>query len=480
MSDQGASGKEATTTQRILVSIHHPAQAHFYRHIVTELTRRGHEVRVCVRDKEMTAQLLGAFDIPHSVLAESSETLPGTIGTQLAYEYRLLREARAFQPDVLTAIGGIEIAHVAPFVGARTLAFDDTAARTGRLLTIPSLDVVCTPAGFDRPVRGHERPYDGYHELAYLHPDRFEPAPERLRAHGVDTDETYFVLRFAAWNAHHDVGEHGLSEPAKRRLVDALSERGEVYISSESTLPADLEAHRLPVPVHCVHDLLAFADLYVGDSGTMATEAAVLGTPAVRSNSLAGDDDLSNFVELEENYGLLASTTREEAMFEHIETFLAESEETIEKRRRRLIDEKEDVTAYAVGQLEALAGAVDTARHATATTPGEQPAHMSEPNPYTTEQNDERPWQTSADTEPERATAVTQEETVTLPEGVNDRIETRIEDTHFESTDEYVTLVMELVVDKLDRESESGDEDNRERVSETDGMEEQLESLGYL
>ena len=37
----------------------------------------------------------------------------------------------------------------------------------------------------------------------------------------------------------------------------------------------------------------------------MATEAALLGTPAIRSNSFVGDNDMSNFKMLEEKYGLL-------------------------------------------------------------------------------------------------------------------------------------------------------------------------------
>ena len=43
----------------------------------------------------------------------------------------------------------------------------------------------------------------------------------------------------------------------------------------------------------------------MGDSQTMATEAALLGTPAIRSNSFVGENDMTNFKVLENNYGLL-------------------------------------------------------------------------------------------------------------------------------------------------------------------------------
>src|SRR5690606_37665377 len=60
-----------------------------------------------------------------------------------------------------------------------------------------------------------------------------------------------------------------------------LTERGKVLISSESQLPTDLKRFAIKGPIHHIHHLLAFADLYVGESATMASEAAVLGTPAV-------------------------------------------------------------------------------------------------------------------------------------------------------------------------------------------------------
>lgn len=348
----------ATSSEQlsVLVSIHHPAQAHFYRPIVEELADRGHDVYVCVRDKEMTCALLDAFGIEYAVLASARESVPGKLLMQLEYEYRLLQVARQVRPDVITSIGGIEISHVAPLVGAKTIAFDDTAARTAQLVTAPSLDVVCTPAAFNRPVRGERRPYDGYHELAYLHPDRFDPDPAVLRDCGLEPDDTYFVVRFAAFDAHHDVGEHGFGSEAKRRLVQELADHGTVYVSSETPLDLGPEAVNLPVPPHRIHDLLAFADLYVGDSGTMATEAAMLGTPAVRTSSMAKEDDLSNFVELEEEYGLLYSYSETEATLEQVRSLLDQPalSAAFDRRRQQLLEDKIDVTAFAVRELESL------------------------------------------------------------------------------------------------------------------------------
>lgn len=339
---------------KYLVTIQHPAQAQFYRHPVTELRDRGHDVRVLVRDKDVTTDLLDAFDIPHRVLARSPNSVGGLPLMQLRYEYRLFREALRFRPHVMTSVGGLEISHVAPLVGARSVAFDDSEWTPSRRITLPSLDAVWTPRAFAADRGTHQRYYDGYHELSYLHPDRFEPDPDRLRAAGVDPDDRYFVLRFVAWNAHHDVGQAGFSPAAKRRLVGELERLGNVYVSTEADVPDEFEQYRLPVPPHLLQDLLYYADLYVGDSQTMATEAAILGTPAVRSNSFAGEGDMSNFVELEEEYGLLHSIPDEDAAVDRALELAADSSSKTEWRRRReaLLADKIDVAGHVVSVLE--------------------------------------------------------------------------------------------------------------------------------
>lgn len=364
-----------TGRRRFLISIHHPAQVHFYRHIVGELRSHGHEVRVCVRDKEMAAELLDAFDIEHTVLNRARETFLGTALTQGSYEIRLLREALRFRPDVLTSIGGIEISHVAPLVGARSIAFTDTPSSVARRLTSPFLDITCTPTAFNGSVRGEHRQYEGYHELAYLHPDRFDPQIDRLREYGVDPGEELFLVRFVSWQAYHDVGKAGFSRAAKQKLISTLDDEGTVYITSERPLPVDFEEYALPVPSHLVHDLLAATDLYVGDSATMATEAALLGVPTVRMSTDVTGTDIGNFIELEERYELLSSFADEARALDRVEELLDTPAvgEQWKQRRDRLLAEKRDVTAYAVEQLETLAGVSPDTRPVEDRTPLAEP-----------------------------------------------------------------------------------------------------------
>ena len=341
---------------KVIITIQHPAHVHFYRYVIDELEAAGHETFVFARENDLAVPLLDYYDIPHEVLAGPQDSLSELIRVQLIYEWRLLRRARRIDPDVMTAIGGVAVSHVAPIVGARSVVFLDNEGFACHKVTVPFADAVCTPRRHGDEYGAKHVRYDGYHELAYLHPNRFDPAPAALRSHGVDPDERYFVLRFRKWDALHDVGAGGFSLDGKRELVSMLVDHGEVYITSTDDLPSDLEPHRLPVPSHLIHDLLYFADCYAGDSATMATEAAVLGTPAVRVQSFAADERMTNFVELEEEYGLLRSTHDEEIALDYVEELVTDPDASKQwrERRRRLFDDKIDVVPYVVELLTGL------------------------------------------------------------------------------------------------------------------------------
>ncbi|XVH33561.1 DUF354 domain-containing protein (plasmid) [Haloferacaceae archaeon DSL9] len=340
---------------KVLITMQHPAHVHFYKHVIAQLETRGHDIHVFVRDKGIIKELLESYEIPYTPLVTARNGRFGVVRAQLRYEYELWRRARRLDPDVMTAIGGIAVSHVSKLIGSTSVVFTDSGDHVplNRLGTTFA-DVVCTPKGIDADYGPQQLRYDGYHELAYLHPKRFEPDESVLLRQGIDPNETYALLRFGALGAHHDHGWGGISDSGKRDLVERLSNYGGVFIANESELPPAFEAYRLPVAPADVHHLLYYANLYVGDSQTMATEAALLGTPTIRSNSFAGDDDdMSNFVELEHEYDLMFSTTDERAAIERAEEWIADPDvaSSWKAKRRRLFDEKIEVTDFVTDLL---------------------------------------------------------------------------------------------------------------------------------
>ncbi|WP_336036821.1 hypothetical protein [Halobacterium yunchengense] len=343
----------------VLFDVTHPALVHLFAGPAETLADRGHDVAIAAREKDVTTTLLDAAGLPYVVASRAGSGPLSRVAELPARGLGLVRLARRLRPDVVVSQVDPAAVHAANLAGASAVVFDDSEhERLAAALTHRFADVVCTPASFRRAVPNQRR-YDGFHELAYLHPERFTPDPGVLREHGVDPDERYAVVRFAAWDAHHDVGRRGFSPAGKRRLLAALSEVATVYVTSERDADgalAGLAADPLPVPVDAVHDLLAFADCYAGDSQTMATEAAVLGTPAVRASAFAGDGDMSNFRELEDEYGLLASFADEDAAVDRAVAYArSPPHEAMARRRERLLADKVDVAAFVVDVVEGAA-----------------------------------------------------------------------------------------------------------------------------
>ncbi len=338
---------------KILLDILHPAHVHFFRNAVAILGGDGHEVLVTARDKDLTLELLSLYDIPHRLLSREAQGKSGLIRELVRRNARLRRLVLRERPDVLASIGGISTAQVGFLTRTTNLIFYDTENATlSNLLSYPFASQVITPDCYRGRVLGRQATYPGYHELAYLHPDRFAPDPAVLARHGIDAGERYSVVRFVSWQAVHDLGVGGFSGDQKSALIEALRRHGQVFISSERPLPAALEELRLALPPHEVHHLLAFARLFIGESATMASESAVLGTPAIYVDEVGrGYTD-----EQERRYGLV-SNYRPSA----VERAIAEAVEILESDRKsrqefrsaveRLLLDKIDVTQVIVRAL---------------------------------------------------------------------------------------------------------------------------------
>jgi predicted glycosyltransferase len=334
----------------ILIDILHPAHVHFFRNFRTEMIERGHEVTVTARAKDVAVDLLEHYDIPHDVLS-AQQTGLGLAGELVTRTARLLGRTRRQRPTALTGIMGPSIAPVGRLLRIPSVVFYDTefATKTNRFV-YPLASWVCTPDSYTAPVGGNHVTYPGYHELAYLHPDRFRPDPARLGAYGLEPGESYSVVRFVSWDASHDSGEVALTPDQKRRIVEELEEQGRVVVSSEGPLPQDLLGKALQGPVADVHHLLAFARVVVGESATISSEAAVLGTPAVfiATTGRGYTDDQ------ERRYGLVRSFTPDrfdEALAAALEA-TSRSPQWRADRRDRLLADKIDVTGWMIDFFE--------------------------------------------------------------------------------------------------------------------------------
>lgn len=335
---------------RVLIDILHPAHVHFFRNFHHEMTDRGHDLVITARDKDRSTELLRAYDLPYEQI--SRQRAGGGLALEMVQRTsRLVRHMRSFRPDVMTGIMGPSIAAAGALRRVPSVVFYDTefAVQTNRLV-YPLAHTVCTPDCYQGRVPGRHVQYTGYHELAYLHPNRFQADPARLADFGVTPGERFSIVRFVSWQAVHDRREKGLTTEQKRHLVSVMQRHGRVLISSEAPLSGDLAELAVRGPVEQIHHLMAHAQLVVGESATMSSEAAVLGVPAVfiATTGRGYTDDQ------ERRYGLVKHFTEDrfDAAAATVEEFLAAPRSRWSDARQRMLEDKIDVTAWMVDFFE--------------------------------------------------------------------------------------------------------------------------------
>jgi uncharacterized protein len=335
---------------RIIIDIGHPAHVHLFKYFAKELIDKGYKVLFCVRRKECNVELLEHYGLPYKCLTKNYRSITGKIAGYFLYEIKLLMIAFKFRPDVFIGHSAFYSAHVAFLLGKKHISLEDTGNMEQVKLYLPFTDVVLISTSFKKDLGRKQQYYDGYHELAYLHPNRFKPDKEVVKSLNLNENENYAIVRFVSRKSSHDMGLKGITLDLKREIVKKLSEYIRVFISSEEPLPDDLKSYQLDIKPWQMHDVMNYATIYFGDSATMASESAIMGVPAVYL-----DDTGRYYTEEEEKkYGLvfnyiLSEEDIHKALDQAIELIRnPRLKEDMMERKQKLISDHIDVTAFLV------------------------------------------------------------------------------------------------------------------------------------
>jgi predicted glycosyltransferase len=340
----------------IFVNISHPAHVHFFKNAMKILSQRGHNVITGARYKEFTIDLLNAYKVKHTVLTKKGQGLIGLIKELIKQQFKISKIIRENQLDLMLQISGIFNAPVGRYYGVPTLAFSDTENdKWGNKLSFSLSRHVIMPTCFDHAIGGswkNQIHYPGYHELAYLAPryltKKIEP-------------KNKFLVRFVGWQAGHDIGEKGLSIDQKIEIVNILKNFGSVHITSEAPLPDEIAEFACKIHPSEIHDFMVSCKMIVGESATMASEAACMGIPAIFiSNTGRGYT-----TEQDKKYGLIKHYQLRQ-WNEIVRTMKEWASQDLrnewQKRRRNMLKDKIDVTAWMVDLVENYPNSITKAK----------------------------------------------------------------------------------------------------------------------
>jgi len=279
--------KDSPDRMKILIDIGHPAHVHYFRNFIKIMEKKEHKFLITAREKEFTHYLLEKSGIDYVSRGKGSKSTIGKIFYLLKGDYSLFKFGLKFKPDLFLSFGSAYAAHASKILGVPHIAFDDTEhAKFEHLMYVPFTKCILTPDSFKKNFGEKHLRFAGSMDMAYLHPKYYRSNIQYLEELQLKS-KTYFLLRFVNWRASHDLRQSGFSAEGKKKLIKFLSQRGELIISSEGNLPDEFRKYLYKGDPFQMHTILQHATMFISESGSMATEAAVLGTPSIMVNSSA-------------------------------------------------------------------------------------------------------------------------------------------------------------------------------------------------
>jgi uncharacterized protein len=339
--------------RRILFCIYTPAQAHTWHYIIQGLMDKGHDVKILAREYGSAVKILSSYGFEVNSFKSNTRNSARVFET-LDYFHKGREISRAFRPTIIVGFG-VTVALAAALNRKLGIVFTDSEnIPVQNVLTKMFASVIIAPSCFRIDLGKKFFCIDGYKELAYLHPNYFKPDPEIYDELKINRGEKYAILRLNAFDAFHDIGKKGFSTTDQITLVKELGKHVRVFISPEGKLTEELEEYRLPIPFERIHHAIYYAQLLVTDTQTMTTEAAVLGTPAIRCNSFCGTNDMGNFLELENKFDLIYSFREPDRAIDKAKELICQPDlkERWSVKRQKLLSEKIDVTNFMVDFIE--------------------------------------------------------------------------------------------------------------------------------
>lgn len=271
----------------ILIATGHPAQVHNFRVLREQLIKKGHQVFWVSSKKDIADYLLNAYGIEYTQLKRPKKGLLSKAVTLLQNAWITAKVIRKKKIDFVVSRVNPGVVLGSFLMGKKQIGLSDTeAAGIYDLIFSKFLGAFITSSSFERTLRKDQIRIEANIELFYLHSNYFHyDRNEVYQLLNIPVGTPFVILRFVSTKAFHDEGTQFLTEKNKIEVVNRIKKYAEVFISSEDDLPPSIQQYQIKFPYEKVHEVMKEATMFYGESATMASECAILGTPAIYVNA---------------------------------------------------------------------------------------------------------------------------------------------------------------------------------------------------
>jgi predicted glycosyltransferase len=283
-----------TSKRSVVFDIRHYPSVNLFKNAIKALMENDIDVHVIIRPR---GNLVSLFQeecptVSYTLIGQHKKTLFGKMIDMIYRDIAFLRYLSSIDFDL--GVDSINLAHTTKLFGKPTVEFvDDTEYKLAYTLIKLSAKWVIMPRCI--PAKGKNiLKFNGFKELAYLHPNHFTPDKKALEEFDLKPYEYVFMREVSSASLNYRKLEMGRLS----KILDYIKERNlKILLSIEDKSLVDLfENHCIILnePVEDIYSLLHFASFTLSSGDSMARESCLAGTPAIYTGgrNMAINDEL--------------------------------------------------------------------------------------------------------------------------------------------------------------------------------------------
>ena len=196
---------------KYLFYFNHPAHFHLFKESIRIFNAKGIEIIIVIKKKDVLEDLLAieGWKYYNVYPKDRKESKLYSALSLIKRDIEVLKIAMKQRPTLMIGTS-VEITHIGKILRIPSIMVEEDDIEQIPLwakISYPFATSILTPYCCNVG-KWHKKTinYDGYHELAYLHPNYFTPKLDNITSL-FPKKKPYFILRFAKLSAHHDKGK---------------------------------------------------------------------------------------------------------------------------------------------------------------------------------------------------------------------------------------------------------------------------------
>jgi len=338
---------------KVLFVVYHPVDPYIVFETAKKIQDEGGEVLFVIIEKEdIIKTIIDSYGYENIVIGKNKKSNINKALQFFTITFKLKSIIKKFSPSVVFSTMSPDLSAALMLSKIPLICWSDTEIATFNYkYSHRRIDSILQTESYykDTPFKNIIE-FNGYKELAYLHPNIFKPDESILNELGLTVKDRIVLMRFSALTSIHDIGLESeiLSNESKLfNFVEKIEKLYDVKVlisMTERELGKRFDKYKLNIhPSKYIH-LLSFCTLYFGEGTTTASESGVLGVPWINIQQTKR----GYLIDQEKNYGLGFRTNNMDEAFkkgdEYLKKYNIKTEWALKKEK--LIQDKIDVSAF--------------------------------------------------------------------------------------------------------------------------------------